>query len=384
LSLASALRRLLGAALFCLPGLATPPAQALSTGGLGSPWLMGRSQLAAVPEAWQGPLHALNALRRPGQPAGQRPTLAVGARWVSPGRSGPIPWAQLRASGLRIVATGLRTRAEVADWMAIGVDGVGGDRPDVLVAALAVLDGEGGGRLGDGLGGFGPLDPDRVEVRGFAGARGLRPEGTLAGIEAALDVGATALELPARLTRDGRVVPALEPTVRPGKHLLLTGNAMSARGLLAEGPALASLSLAELRARYDRGVALPGQPAQTLDPAASPVATGFSRTRGWAGPHAYVCLEEVFSFLQAYGDHHARGPGRLVPAAAPRVRAAARVRVVVGVPPGAEGLVVGRAAWEAARQAGLTDRLTLAAAEPDTLTRLHREAPRAALALELP
>jgi hypothetical protein len=341
---------------------------------------MGRGQLAAVPEAWRGSLHALNALRRPGQPAEQRPTLAVGARWVAPGRSGPIPWAQLRASGLRIVATGLRTRVEVADWMAIGVDGVGGDRPDVLVAALAALAGD-GGRVGDGPG---LPDPERTEVRSFAGARGLRPEGTLAGIEAALDVGATTLELPARLTRDGRVVPALDPTVRPGKHLSLVGGRVWQQGLLADGPSFASLSLAELRARYDRGVVLPGQPAQTLDPAASPVATGFARARGWAGPHAYACLEEIITFLRAYEDHHARGPGRLVPDAAPRARRAARVRVVVGLPPGAEGVATGRAAWEVARVAGLTERLTLAAAEPHTLTVLHREAPHVALALELP
>jgi hypothetical protein len=341
---------------------------------------MERGQLAAVPEAWRGPLHALNALRRPGQPADQRPTLVVGARWIAPGRAGPIPWAQLRASGLRVVATGLRSRAEVADWMAIGVDGVGGDRPDVLVAALAALDGD-GGRLG---GGPGQPTPERMEVRSFAGARGLRPESTLAGVEAALDVGATAIELPARLTRDGRVVPALDPTVRPAKHLSLDGGRSWPRGLLVEGPALVSLSLAELRARYDRGVLLPGQPAQSLDSAASPVATGFARARGWTGPHAYVCLAEIIAFLRVYEDHHARGQGRLVPDAASRARGAARVRLVVGLPPGAEGIATGRAAWEVARGAGVIERLTFAAAEPHTLTVLHREAPPVALALELP
>ncbi|MEB3328505.1 MAG: hypothetical protein VKQ33_04670 [Candidatus Sericytochromatia bacterium] len=365
-------------------GVGAAPGQALTTGGLGSPWLLGRGHLAAVPEAWQRPLHALGTLRKPGQLANQRPTLAVGPRWVAGGPVGPIPWARLRASGLRVVATGLRTRAEVRAWMALGVDGIGGDRPDVLVLALAALDRDGDGRVGDCLDAAGLPDPERVEVRGFAGARGLRPEGTLAGIEAALDVGVTALALPTRLTRDGRAVPALDAVVRAGKHRDLLGSAGAPWGLLGEGPGLASLTLAELRARYDRGVRLSGQPAQTLDPAASPVATAFAMARGWSGPHAYVSLDEVFLFLEAYAGHHAHGPGRLLPEAALRAQVAARVRVVAQLPAGLAGVSVGRACLEAARRAGASQRLTVSSPDPAVLTLLHREAPRAAVALDVP
>ncbi|MEB3220723.1 MAG: hypothetical protein VKS61_01460 [Candidatus Sericytochromatia bacterium] len=377
---AGALRALLGAGLVWLAVAGPAPASGGSTGGLGGGWLLERGDVPGMPEAWRPALHALGAMRRPGQPPAERPALAVGATWLAR----TIPWAQLRAGGLRLVATDLRHRSEVAACLDLGVDGIGGDRPDLLVAALAGLDGDGDGRGGDWLDASGAPDPGRLEVRGFAGARGVRPEATLPGVEAALDVGVTALELPVRTTRDGRVVLSLDATVRPGKHRSLPGAPALGGGLMAEGPAIATLSLGDLRGRYDRAVRLAGQPAQSLDPEASPVALAFSRKQGWPSPHAYASLEEVFGFLRAYADHHAAGPGRLLPEGPRRARAAGRVRVVVAVPAGPGGATAGRAALEAARRAGMLERLTLSASGPDTLVRLHSEAPRVAVELVLP
>ena len=92
------------------------------------------------------------------------------------------------------------------------------------------------------------------DVQGHRGARGLAPENTLAAFRRALDAGVTTIETDVGVTGDGVVVVAHDRRLNPALTRGVDG-----RWLDAPGPAIRSLSLAELSA-YDVG---------RIDPASS-------------------------------------------------------------------------------------------------------------------
>jgi glycerophosphoryl diester phosphodiesterase len=90
------------------------------------------------------------------------------------------------------------------------------------------------------------------DLQGHRGARGLRPENTLAGFAFALELGVSTLELDCAVTRDGVVVVSHDPVPNPDHTRDEHG-----RFLDAAGPPIATLSYAELQ-RYDVGRLKPG------------------------------------------------------------------------------------------------------------------------------
>jgi len=90
------------------------------------------------------------------------------------------------------------------------------------------------------------------DLQGHRGARGLRPENTLAGFAHAIGLGVSALELDCGVTRDGVVVVAHDPRLNPDHTRDAQG-----RFLAAAGPPIWSLSHAELQ-QYDVGRLRPG------------------------------------------------------------------------------------------------------------------------------
>ncbi|CAG1007879.1 glycerophosphoryl diester phosphodiesterase [Burkholderiales bacterium] len=100
--------------------------------------------------------------------------------------------------------------------------------------------------IAHGAGGF--------DLQGHRGARGLAPENTLAGFAKALDIGVTTLETDLAVTRDGVVVISHDPDLNPA---LVRGS--NGFWLDRRGPAIRSLTLAELRA-YDIGRVDPSTP----------------------------------------------------------------------------------------------------------------------------
>lgn len=85
------------------------------------------------------------------------------------------------------------------------------------------------------------------DLQGHRGARGLAPENTLAAFERGLAAGVTTLEMDAAITADGVVVVSHDPALNPA----ITRDA-SGRWLAARGPAIRTLTLADLQ-RYDVG-----------------------------------------------------------------------------------------------------------------------------------
>jgi glycerophosphoryl diester phosphodiesterase len=90
------------------------------------------------------------------------------------------------------------------------------------------------------------------DLQGHRGARGLRPENTLAAFAHALSIGVTTLELDTAVTRDGVVVVSHDSRLNPD----ITRDP-SGRWLTRTGPAIFSLTFAELQ-RYDVGRTNPG------------------------------------------------------------------------------------------------------------------------------
>jgi len=90
------------------------------------------------------------------------------------------------------------------------------------------------------------------DLQGHRGARGLKPENTLAGFAFALELGVSTLELDCAVTRDGIVVVSHDPVLNPDYTRDHRG-----RFLDAPGPPIVTLTLAELQ-RYDVGRLRPG------------------------------------------------------------------------------------------------------------------------------
>ena len=103
------------------------------------------------------------------------------------------------------------------------------------------------------------------DLQGHRGARGLRPENTLAGFASALELGVTTLELDCGLTKDGIVVVSHDRALNPDHTRDADG-----RFLEAAGPLLHELGYAELR-QYDVGRIRPGSDYAAQFPEQHPV-----------------------------------------------------------------------------------------------------------------
>lgn len=90
------------------------------------------------------------------------------------------------------------------------------------------------------------------DLQGHRGARGHKPENTLAAFQLAIEFGVTTLETDLALTRDGHLVLSHEPLLNPD----LTRDEMGA-WLESPGPAIRTLTLQELQ-RFDVGRLKPG------------------------------------------------------------------------------------------------------------------------------
>jgi glycerophosphoryl diester phosphodiesterase len=184
-----------------------------------------------------------------------------------------------------------------------------------------------------------------VELQGHRGARGLAPENTLPAFLAALRVGVHVLELDVGLTRDGVVVIGHDPTLNPDIVRDADGRFLEARG-----PAIASLSFAELQ-RYDVGRIKPGTRYAGLYPAQQG-ADGVRMPR----------LADLFALVKERGDTSVRFniETKLSPLA-PQQTAAPEV--------------MARALIDAVRAAGVAARTTIQSFDWRTLAVVQKEAP---------
>lgn len=121
------------------------------------------------------------------------------------------------------------------------------------------------------------------DLQGHRGARGLRPENTLAAFAFALATGVTTLETDLAVTKDGVLVLSHDPYLSP--DLVRTPDG---KRLAEKGPPIHSLTLAELK-RYDIGRLNPG----------SAYARQFPEQRPEDGQR-FPTLAELFALVQTH------------------------------------------------------------------------------------
>lgn len=122
------------------------------------------------------------------------------------------------------------------------------------------------------------------DLEGHRGARGLRPENTLAAFAHASSLGVTTLEMDLAVTRDGVLVISHDPFLNPD---LVRGP--DGRWLATKGPAIRTLTLAEVK-RYDIGRLNPDSRYAQLFPLQRPV-----------DGERFPTLVEVFDLVRASG-----------------------------------------------------------------------------------
>jgi glycerophosphoryl diester phosphodiesterase len=143
------------------------------------------------------------------------------------------------------------------------------------------------------------------DLQGHRGARGLKPENTLPGFEAALDVGVTSIETDVHLTHDN--VPVLFHDASLGEQICSRLPGSSVRPPEKQ-PLIRSLSLEQLRQyRADRNPAPAGFPKQ--DPAPTPVASLFASRHG-LDAYTIPTVADLFAFVEAYAGKLGRQAGK--------------------------------------------------------------------------
>jgi glycerophosphoryl diester phosphodiesterase len=182
------------------------------------------------------------------------------------------------------------------------------------------------------------------DLEGHRGTRGLAPENTLAAFRKAISIGVTTIETDMAVTSDGVIVISHDPYLNPD---VVRGP--DGRWLTARGPAIHSLSLAQLR-RYDIG---------RLNPA-SPYARQFPEQQPSDGER-FPELSELF----ALGKTSAKP---------------VRFNIETKITPTSDGdtpdaPTFARLVVDAVRAAGMTDRVTVESFDWRTLVEVKRLAP---------
>ncbi len=97
----------------------------------------------------------------------------------------------------------------------------------------------------------------RIEIQGHRGARGLWPENTAEGFRRTAALGVDSIETDVAVTADGVAVLSHDPVLHPDMARLGTAARQDGGWIAAPGPAIATMTLAELR-RFDVGRLRPG------------------------------------------------------------------------------------------------------------------------------
>lgn len=211
--------------------------------------------------------------------------------------------ASLQHAGFTVVPWTVNDRPRMDALIALGVDGLISDRPDLLRQALEAFDTDDDGSPGlllpNGL-----VDRSRFDAQGHRGARGLRPENTLPAFEAALDHLMSTLETDVAVSADGVPILSHEPTVSARLCSREDGDSDDVE------PLIMSLTVLELQSTYQCDRLLDRFPEQRADHELSPIAAAYANARGLTDMYVMPTLAQLFDFVSFYGDFYRDGEGR--------------------------------------------------------------------------
>jgi glycerophosphoryl diester phosphodiesterase len=238
-------------------------------------------------------------------------------------------FTSIQAAGYKVVTWTVDDTPRMLELLALGVNGIISDRPDLLYQAIASFDADHNGTPGDLLTPDGLIDADKIDAQAHRGGRDLRPENTIPSYEVGLDNLATTLEMDCGLTSDDVPVMYHDRDFQG----TLPGEPKKSRRKLG-GPLplhIRDVTLADIQSATDPilndGI-IRNPATQKNDPALSPASLAYWAARGRTAADIYMMasLDDVFDFVDFYVDYYRSGAGRTDPRAALRWKNAARVR----------------------------------------------------------
>jgi glycerophosphoryl diester phosphodiesterase len=215
---------------------------------------------------------------------------------------------KLHAAGFKVVPWTTNDPTKMKALIALDVDGIISDRPDILQKVVAEER-----AAGKSLAGF--------DVSAHRGGRGLRPENTLPSFESGMDQGATTLETDTGVTTDGVSLIWHDQFLNPESCRRQDGASYSMENRVY----IKDISMPDAQRTFicDK---LHFGPDQKNDLSLSPVAVAFAKQEKLANPYVPTNAEQLFRFTRFYTDYYRTGPGKSTPHAAERAATGETVR----------------------------------------------------------
>ncbi|HEY4382628.1 MAG TPA: glycerophosphodiester phosphodiesterase family protein [Acidobacteriaceae bacterium] len=214
----------------------------------------------------------------------------------------------LHAAGFKVVPWTTNDPEKMRALIALGVDGIISDRPDLLHAVVA--EERAAGKKLDGF-----------DMAAHRGGRGLRPENTLPSFESGMDQGATTLETDTGVTTDGVSLIWHDQFLNPESCRRSDGAAYTMENRVYTK----DISMAEAQKTFICDKVHFGAD-QKNDLTLSPVAVAFAKVEKMPSPYAPTNAEQLFRFTRFYANYYRSGPGKGTPHAAERAATGDTIR----------------------------------------------------------
>jgi glycerophosphoryl diester phosphodiesterase len=228
------------------------------------------------------------------------------------GTSPSVNVKTLQNAGFRVVPWTTNDPEKIRALLALRVDGIISDRPDILQAELATAKAAA------------PTDAAyfaNFDVAAHRGGRGLRPENTLPSFEDGLDHLATTLETDTGVTTDHVSLIWHDQFLNPQSCRKANGSPYT----LENKVYTRDISSTEAQKTFicDK---LHFGPDQKNDLALSPVSVAFAKQEDLISPYVPTYVEQLFRFVAFYAHYYREGAGKNTPGAEARWKNAQTVR----------------------------------------------------------
>lgn len=219
----------------------------------------------------------------------------------------PVNVQALHAAGIEVVPWTTNDPEKMKALIALGVDGIITDRPDLLRKVV-----EEERAAGHPLKGF--------DLSAHKGGSQLRPGNTLPAFESGLDQGATSLETDSGVTSDRVSLLWHDQFLHPDNCRRQDGAPYSMQNRVY----IRDIAMAEAQKTFVCDKVRAGA-AESNDLALSPVAVAFAAEHRLVSPYVPISAGELFQFVEFYERYYASGPGKSAPEAKQHAETARKV-----------------------------------------------------------